>query len=199
VSADDLYETDFVAWTERQAAALRALSPGANALDPTRVAEEIADLGRAERRACESYAAHILDHLITLASGASQPAQGWRVEIAAARRRLAKRAPPSIRAGFEMDSVWADARATAAVALSEYGDRAPRLASSCPLSFDALIDADVAIEALVAAISDSIAGEEERPAGWWTIRRSSPARRPASARRPRRSSPAQAPPSRSSL
>lgn len=152
MSADDLYETDFVAWTERQAAALRALPPESNALDPTYLAEEIEDLGRAERRACESYVLHILEHLIKLASGASEPAQGWRVEIDASRRRLAKRATPSIRARFDMDAAWVEAVAAASVALSAYGDRPPRLSTTAPFAFGDLVADGPSIEELIGRI-----------------------------------------------
>ena len=52
---EDLYEADFLLWTERQAAELRALAHSCrdlpNALDLDHIAEEIEDLGRSELNA----------------------------------------------------------------------------------------------------------------------------------------------------
>lgn len=45
----DLYERDFYAWTQDQAARLRAMG-GHTAIDVAHLAEEIADLGKRERR-----------------------------------------------------------------------------------------------------------------------------------------------------
>lgn len=42
------YETDFYAWTQVQAARLRALPAGAGGLDGERLAEEIGGLPKAE-------------------------------------------------------------------------------------------------------------------------------------------------------
>ena len=65
----DLYESDFYAWTQAQAAALR-VGRGSNSIDYGRVAEELEDLGGAQR------------HLLELEySRAVDPRLHWKTEI----------------------------------------------------------------------------------------------------------------------
>jgi Domain of unknown function DUF29 len=57
----DLYDTDIVEWSERQAALLRRLAPhDSNELDWPHIAEEIEDVGREQRNAVESLLINIL-------------------------------------------------------------------------------------------------------------------------------------------
>jgi len=80
--ADDLYDQDFYLWTQAQAAALRARAGGANALDYEHLAEEVEDLGSAQRNKAESLTRLILQHLYKLqACPDPQPVGHWRVEI----------------------------------------------------------------------------------------------------------------------
>jgi hypothetical protein len=80
--AEDLYEQDFYLWTQAQAAALRARDGGGNALDYEHLAEEVEDLGSAQRNKAESFTRLILQHLYKLATCPdAQPAGHWRVEI----------------------------------------------------------------------------------------------------------------------
>src|SRR3954470_14023612 len=73
-----LYETDILAWTEEQAAALRALAGRPdlpNALDLPNVIEEIEALGRTELKAATSPIRLILEHLVKLAADPDAPAR----------------------------------------------------------------------------------------------------------------------------
>jgi hypothetical protein len=56
------YDTDFYAWTQQQAAALRAKDW--TALDLDHLAEEVDDLGRAVQHAIESQLERLLLHLL---------------------------------------------------------------------------------------------------------------------------------------
>jgi hypothetical protein len=79
--ADDLYDQDFYLWTQAQAQALRARA-GDNALDYDHLAEEVEDLGSAQRNKAESFTRLILQHLYKLATCPdAQPAGHWRVEV----------------------------------------------------------------------------------------------------------------------
>lgn len=90
--ASDLYERDFVAWTEAQAQRLRAAGAArVNAdVDWENVAEEIESLGRSDARQVRSRMATIIEHLLKLrCSPAVEPRAGWmatvrreRVEVA---------------------------------------------------------------------------------------------------------------------
>lgn len=56
------YDTDFYAWTQAQAAAIRR---GAwDAVDRTHLAEEVEDVGKSERRALVSHLRVLLTHLL---------------------------------------------------------------------------------------------------------------------------------------
>ncbi|WP_165943207.1 DUF29 domain-containing protein [Roseicella aquatilis] len=101
--AAELHDRDFYAWTQAQAALLRAwpeaLRP--NALDIANLAEEIEDLGKSERRAIESLIGQIVIHLLKLRCHPDQTARrAWQKEVAAFRPRLARllRDNPSLRA-----------------------------------------------------------------------------------------------------
>jgi hypothetical protein len=86
-----LYEEDFFAWTQDQAARLRALPPEArgNGLDVEHLAEEIEDMGRSERRALRSQLANIALHLLKLEFLPDrQPAAHWRSELSGFRAEV---------------------------------------------------------------------------------------------------------------
>jgi len=86
---EDLYERDYVAWTEAQAAALRTRGAGRNALDYDNLAEEIEDLGKSETHACESQIDNIITHLLKMEFvGPAATIPHWRGELYEFRRRL---------------------------------------------------------------------------------------------------------------
>jgi len=67
---DRLYATDYYAWTREQAAALRRLAASRAdlPLDLDHLAEEVAGLGKSERRAARSQMRRLLEHLLKLHS-----------------------------------------------------------------------------------------------------------------------------------
>lgn len=76
----ELYERDFVLWSEEQAAALRsAAASGTNLpLDWQHLAEEIDSLGKSLRSELRNRLATIIEHLLKLhASRAIDPRDGW--------------------------------------------------------------------------------------------------------------------------
>lgn len=88
-NAAQLYQEDFVRWTEEQSNALReAAGVGTNLpLDWENLAEEIESLGRSQRRELRSRIAVIIEHLLKLEhSPAIDPRRGWIDTIA--RERL---------------------------------------------------------------------------------------------------------------
>jgi hypothetical protein len=89
-TARDLYERDYLAWTDQQAALLRAR--GANALDYDNLAEEIEDLGKAEYYGCESRVERIIEHLLKLEFVHSPRDRAhWRGEVTQFRLQLQDR------------------------------------------------------------------------------------------------------------
>jgi hypothetical protein len=79
-SSTQLYDEDFLRWTEEQAAALRAAAKLSTnlPLDWENLAEEIDSLGRSLRRELRSGITRIIEHLIKLEwSPATEPRRGW--------------------------------------------------------------------------------------------------------------------------
>ena len=87
-----LYDEDFVAWSKRQAKALRAAAGTATnqGLDWENLAEEIEDLGKSVRRELRSQLTRIIHHLLKLQhSPATDPRRGWRSSIREVRSEVA--------------------------------------------------------------------------------------------------------------
>ncbi|MFC5345086.1 DUF29 domain-containing protein [Brevundimonas staleyi] len=100
--ANDLYERDYVAWTESQASALRSRRGGENALDYDNLAEEIEDLGKSEQRACESQIENIIEHLLKIEFvGPAETIPHWKGEVIGFRQELKKRLTRTIQNRLE--------------------------------------------------------------------------------------------------
>ena len=87
-----LYDVDFVAWTEQQAAALRAAAHGGTnqPLDWENLAEEIESLGKSDRRELRSQIYRVIRHLAKLQfSQATDPRGGWRDLVRDGRKQAA--------------------------------------------------------------------------------------------------------------
>ena len=103
-TARDLYDRDWYAWTQDQAARLRAwpehLRP--NGLDVEHLAEEVEDLGKSDRRAIESFLHQIALHLLKLEfhPAAAEARLHWMAEIDTFRLEVERRFAdsPSLRA-----------------------------------------------------------------------------------------------------
>ena len=107
MTPDTLYDEDFYAWTQQQAALLRRLPPAGNELDLERIAEEIEDLGRSDLRAAQSLCQHIIEHLLKIEySGLDEPAHHWRDEIVEWRVPLEQILTRSIEAKLDLPSQY---------------------------------------------------------------------------------------------
>jgi hypothetical protein len=76
----DTYDTDFYAWAQAQAAALRAKDWAA--LDIEHLAEEVEELRKTERRAVRSQLRLILSHLLKWVYEPARRSESWRGTIA---------------------------------------------------------------------------------------------------------------------
>jgi Domain of unknown function DUF29 len=86
-----LYDTDFFAWSEQQAEALRAAARGGSnrQLDWENLAEEIEGLGISQRRELKSQIRRVIEHLLKLEnSPAIDPRRGWIESINDARMEI---------------------------------------------------------------------------------------------------------------
>ena len=90
----NLYDEDFVAWSQQQAEALRAAARGGSnqELDWKNLAEEIEDLGGSQRSAVGSHIMRIIQHLVKLEfSPVVEQRNGWRRTIRLARVQAQRR------------------------------------------------------------------------------------------------------------
>ena len=87
--APSLYDTDLYAWSQDQAARLRAHT--LSGIDWEHVAEEIESVGESERSEIESRLAVLLMHLLKWQFQPSMRSGSWRSTIREQRFRLAKR------------------------------------------------------------------------------------------------------------
>jgi hypothetical protein len=146
---DALYDTDFFAWTRRQAQELRRLKAlRLNVeLDLDHVAEEIEDLGTSERDTCRSQVERTLEHFLKLAfSPSPQPRRGWQRAIVEARSVLANKLSASIRRDLaqQLPRLYRSARRAAILALEEYDEveAARLLPEPCPWTLDDILRDD---------------------------------------------------------
>ena len=133
------YERDFVAWSEVQAALLRARR--IDGLDWDNLAEEIESMGRSDRRALESRLRVILLHLMKWQVQPGLRGPGWRRTLDEQRREVAKllHESPSLRPRIPslMGEAYVDAVRDA---VAETGLRAETFASTCPFAPDQVLD-----------------------------------------------------------
>jgi hypothetical protein len=128
------YAQDFYRWTRDQARRLRAQARlrGNEPIDWLPLAEEIEDLGRSERRTCESLVEQIMAHLLKLEHARDRRAAGhWKAEVTAFRATLEKALTPSIR-GLVKRELEARYRIGARIAIRALEDEDPGLAARVP-------------------------------------------------------------------
>jgi hypothetical protein len=125
------YVKDVVAWSQEQAALLRAGDFGA--LDLEHIAEEIEDVGKSEQRELASRMAVVLAHLLKWQFQPDRRGMSWQRTIKEQRRAIAAHLEenPSLRASLTnpnwLVGVWADAvtKAIAETGLAEFPDDCP--------------------------------------------------------------------------
>jgi hypothetical protein len=136
---DDLYETDFYAWSREQAALLR--TQRFDDLDLDRLIEEVEDLGASLHRSARSRVRTIIEHLLKLQhSPAVEPRPGWYDTVLAQRDDLLDELTASLRnlVASELPSDFERARKRAASSLRRYGETAAAdaLPETCPYTLD---------------------------------------------------------------
>jgi Domain of unknown function DUF29 len=129
---ENLYDRDFVRWTEEQAALLRNAKDSNLPLDWENLAEEIESLGRSQRTELKSQVRRILRHLFKLvASPSAEPRGGWHATIRDARVEIEDvlEDSPSLRREIA-DIVAKQTRSAAKLAapdLERHGERADKV------------------------------------------------------------------------
>ena len=152
-----LYETDILAWTEEQAAALRALGNRPdlpNALDLANVIEEIEALGRTELKAATSPIRLILVHLLKIVFvPGSRDEPHWRTEIVTWHDDVQGNLTASMHQRVDMDGLWRSALRRAEAALRESGSALPRsMPPECPLALADFLSEEFDLDGAIARI-----------------------------------------------
>jgi hypothetical protein len=133
-----LYERDFYAWANQQAALLRAGELGAAEI--ANIAEEIESMGRSEKRELVSRLTVLLLHLLTWDFQPDRRSRSWSLSIDDARDALQVHLNdnPSLRAKLdeELATAYRQARRRAAI---ETGMALESFPATCPWHFDQAI------------------------------------------------------------
>lgn len=134
-----LYETDFYAWTQRQAALLRAEE--FSEVDWNNLIEEIETFGRSDKRELSSRLEVLLMHLLEWQFQARKRGKSWRATIAEQRRRLRGllAESPSLRAQLDefVTNTYPDAVQAAVI---ETGLPPQTFPSQCPWRATQIMD-----------------------------------------------------------
>jgi hypothetical protein len=148
---DDLYESDILVWSEKQAALLRRLARGEGlneAVDWDHVIEEVGDVGLSELHACESHLRQALAHLLKLRGEPdSQAGPHWRGEAVNFLVEAQSRFSPLMRQRIDLDKLYRSA-------IRQYrasGGAVP-VADRCPYTLDELLDDSAEMDSLIAQL-----------------------------------------------
>jgi hypothetical protein len=137
----ELYEQDFVRWTEDQAAALRA--GRLDALDLENLAEEIESLGRRDRRELKSRLAVLLMHLLKWREQSDRRTGSWESSIRTQRGEIEEilADSPSLRREVRASIAAAYPRARRNAA-DETGLPLDSFPETCPFTEDQVLTAE---------------------------------------------------------
>ncbi|MBV8452845.1 MAG: DUF29 domain-containing protein [Deltaproteobacteria bacterium] len=131
----NLYERDYYAWTDGQAHALRERK--VSGLDWDNLAEEVEDLGKAERHRLESHLELLLMHLLKWVYQPQRRSRSWSNSVREHRFRIQRvlRDNPSLTAA--LPQVFTDAYEAARFsAENETGMDLSAIPESCPWNLD---------------------------------------------------------------
>lgn len=137
----DLYDTDTLTWSERQAALLRRVAAGERVneadLDWPNIIEEVESVGRSDLHAVESWLTQAFLHdLKAEAWPQSRDVAHWRAEARLFRRQAKRRFTESMRQRIDLAGLYKDALAGLPEMLD--GQVAGAVPAVCPASLDEL-------------------------------------------------------------
>jgi hypothetical protein len=139
----DLYETDILLWSERQADLLRRAAAGEriNDLDWTNIIDEVEAVGRSETRACASLLMQLLLHRLKIAAWPESTAvPGWTDEVARLRWEAAEAFAPSMRQRLDVAKIYASALRELRKMPATIDGRTPLpVTDTCPETLDQLL------------------------------------------------------------
>jgi hypothetical protein len=139
---NELYETDLLLWSERQAELLRRVAAGERVNDQVdweNVVEEIAGVGRNELREVESLLVQAIAHTLKAeAWPLSHDVAHWRAEARRFRGDAAARFTPAMRQRLDMTRIWRRASRAVPETIDGQGPLT-RIPATCPVTLDELL------------------------------------------------------------
>ena len=136
--APSLYETDFFAWANQQAALLRA--GRFEEAEIANIAEEIESMGRSEKRELISRLSVLLMHLLKWQFQPAFRGNSWRLTIELQRNDIADHLQDNPSLKSKLDETMASAYRRARIeAAKETGLAVTAFPSTCPWSYDEII------------------------------------------------------------
>jgi len=141
MAVQELYDRDFFEWTQRNAELLNKRC--FELADIPHIAEELADLGKSDKREVESFLTRTIVHLLKWQIQPKRRRRSWHSSIHDSRvqlKRIFKQSPSLKRhAAVSIGELYPDARGQASI---ETGLSLKAFPSQCPYTFDQLLDAD---------------------------------------------------------
>ncbi|MBP2230648.1 hypothetical protein J2847_003953 [Azospirillum agricola] len=135
----NLYERDFYAWANEQAALLRAGK--LDAADIAHIAEEIESMGRTEKRELVSRLTVLLLHLLKWRFQPDRRGNSWRLSVEEQRYRIADHLDDNPSLKSKLDEAIESAYRLALIEVErETGMPRRGLPARCPWSFDQMVD-----------------------------------------------------------
>jgi Domain of unknown function DUF29 len=158
-----LYDDDFFAWTEAQAAELRKLAARpdlSNLMDWQNLIEEVETLGRSDLRAAEGNLVQCIAHLVKITSVPDERlAAKWGAEARVLQSNFQTLYAASMRQRIDLERVWKGALAAAEVGLWPEGLRPTRsLPTRCPFNLDDFL-ADFSVPACILKLAEAMKGK----------------------------------------
>jgi hypothetical protein len=141
VSMISLYESDFYAWTQKQATLLR--SHQWEQVDIENLVEEIETLGRQERRELVNRVGVLLGHLLKWQFQSEKQSNSWRATIREQRRKLTKLLQESPSLKPYLPEALAEAYQDAIdLAIKDTNLPDETFPTSCPYTLEQIFNAD---------------------------------------------------------
>ena len=137
----NLYDQDFYAWANEQAALLRA--GRLDAADIEHIAEEIESMGRSEKRELVDRLLVLMLHLLKWEFQPARRGNSWRLTIKSQRIRLAGHIEDNSSLKAKVDDAIGAAYPLAVIdAENETGLLSSVFPEECPYTFEQMMDAD---------------------------------------------------------
>ena len=134
-----LYESDFYAWANQQAALLRA--GNLSAADIEHIAEEIESMGKTEKRELVSRLTVLLLHLLKWQFQPERRGKSWRTTIRVQRLDLSRHLKDNPSLKSRTPEAIEDAYTTALIEAANETDLPEEtFPSACPWTFDQIMD-----------------------------------------------------------